>query len=204
MRKLFGFALLVANSLATMAQTVSGSAFCAGTLYAPSSASVYLSGSVASTDVGLPGAVWVGIEDPSNPGYPAAFLTPSGWVTWTTGGFPAYVETRSMGSGFSYSACVPNSQYGSGCTSTSASFVGWKIYAGYGVLTPEHQALIAQRRASLDQAKPWLQQQGKWRPDYEDDVAYRNALVQKSANDGRWGLALTVPYIDCTPPDSGS
>ncbi|MEY4755118.1 MAG: hypothetical protein RJA34_16 [Pseudomonadota bacterium] len=187
-----------------MAQTVSGSAFCTAAIYAPPFASVDISGSVALTDVGLPGAVWVGIEDPAKPGYPAAFLTPSGWVTWTTGGFPAYVETQSMGPGFSHSACVPNSQYGSGCTSTSASFVGWKIYAGYGVLTPEHQALIAQRRASLDQAKPWLQQQGKWRPEYEDDVANRNALVQKSANDGRWGLALTVPYIDCTPPDSGS
>ncbi len=77
------------------------------------------------------------------------------------------------------------------------------VYGGYGVLTPEHQSLIAKRRASLDLAKPWLQQQGKWRTDYEDDIAYRNALVQKSANDGRWGVALTVPYIDCTPPDYG-
>jgi hypothetical protein len=81
----------------------------------------------------------------------------------------------------------PNSPTGGGCASTSADFVGWKVYAGYGVLTPEHQTLIGKRRASLDAAKPWLQQKGKWRADYDDDLAFRNALVQKSANDGRWG-----------------
>jgi len=204
MRSTLGFALLFVHSLVAMAQAVGGNAYCAGATYAFSPASVSISGSVAPTDVGLPGAVWVGIEDPTNPGNPAAFLTPSGWVAWTTGDFPTYVETQSLGSGFSYTACIPSSPYSSDCSATSSSFVGWKIYAGYGVLTPEHQALIAQRRASLDQAKPWLQQQGKWRPEYDDDVAYRNALVQKSANDGRWGLALTVPYINCTPPDSGS
>lgn len=203
MRKLIAYSLLVACSAVT-AQTVSGNVFCSGTNIEPFSATVSISGTFDSNDAGLPGAVWVSIEDPANPGSPAAFLTQSGWVAWSTAGFPAYVETQSMNSGFSYTACIPGSPYGTGCAPTSASFVGWKIYAGYGVLTPEHQALIAQRRASLDLAKPWLQQQGKWRPEYEDDVAYRNALVQKSANDGRWGLALTVPYIDCTPPDSGS
>ena len=203
MRKISGFALLLANGVTAMAQTVSANAFCAGTTYAPSSASIAISGNVAVTDVGLPGAVWVGIEDPAKPGYPAAFLTPGGWVAWTTGSLPAYVETPAIGSDFSYTACIPSSPSGGGCASNSASFVGWKVYAGYGVLTPEHQALIAKRRASLDLAKPWLQQQGKWRPDYEDDVAYRNALVQKSANEGRWGAALTVPYINCTPPDFG-
>jgi hypothetical protein len=153
--------------------------------------------------MGLPGAIWVGIEYPEAPGTPAAFLTPSGWVAWTTGGFPTYLETPALGSTFSYTACIPSSPTGGGCASTSADFVGWKVYAGYGVLTPEHQALIGKRRASLDVAKPWLQQKGKWRADYDDDLAFRNALVQKSANEGRWGPALTIPLIDCTPPDSG-
>ena len=195
--------LLLAHSMATMAQTVSGNVFCAGTTFDPAPASVSISGTVAAADVGLPGAIWVGIEDPAAPGYPAAFLTSGGWVAWTTGGFPTYVETPALGSTFSYTACIPHSPTGGGCASTSGQFLGWKVYAGYGVLTPEHQSLIQKRRASLDAAKPWLQQQGKWRVDYNDDLAFRNALVQKSANDGRWGPALTIPFINCAPPDSG-
>lgn len=192
-------ALLLTYGVTAMAQTVSGSVFCADTTYAPSTASVSISGSVAPSDIGLPGAIWVGIEDPSSPGQPAAFLTPSGWVPWTSGGFPTYVETPAMGGSFTYAACIPNSPSDGTCAPTSASFVGWKIYAGYGVLTPEHQALITQRRTSLDLAKAWLQAQGKWIAAYEDDTAFRNALVQKSANDGRWGAALTIPMIDCSP-----
>jgi hypothetical protein len=195
--------VLLAQGMAVMAQTVSGNVFCAGTTFDPSPASASISGTVAASDVGLPGAIWIGIEDPGAPGTPAAFLTPSGWVVWTTGGFPTYAETPAIGSTFSYSACIPALPTGGGCAATSADFVGWKVYAGYGVLTPEHQALIGRRRASLDLAKPWLQQKGKWRADYEDDQAFRNALVQKSANDGRWGQALTIPFISCTPPESG-
>ena len=203
MLKKSGFILLLAQGVAAMAQTVSGNVLCAGTTFDPSPASVSISGTVAASDVGLPGAIWVGIEDPAAPGTPAAFLTTSGWVAWTTGGFPTYVETPAIGSTFSYSACIPASPTGGGCAATSAEFVGWKVYAGYGVLTPEHQALIGRRRASLDLAKPWLQQKGKWRADYDDDIAFRNALIQKSANDGRWGSALTIPFFNCTPPDSG-
>ena len=203
MLKISAFTLLLAHGIAAMAQTVSGSVFCAGTAYDPAPASVSINGTVAASDVGLPGAVWVGIEDPGVPGYPAAFLTPGGWVAWTTGDFPTYLETASMAPTYSYSTCVPTSPTGGGCASTSAPFVGWKVYAGYGVLTPEHQALIANRRASLDRAKPLLQQKGKWRAEYADDTAFRNALIQKSANEGRWGPALTIALIDCTPPESG-
>lgn len=194
--------LLLAHGMAAMAQTVSGNVFCAGSTSDPSPASVSISGTVAASDVGLPGAIWVGIEDPGAPGRPAAFLTPGGWVAWTTGGFPTYIETSAMASTFSYSACLPNPAYGGGCTATSADFVGWKVHAGYGVLTPEHQAFIARRRASLNLAKPWLQKNRKWRADYDDDGAFRNALVQKSANDGRWAAALTIPFISCTPHES--
>ncbi len=203
MLKNSAFTLMLAHGMVAMAQTVSGNVFCAGTTYDPAPASVSISGTVAASDVDLPGAIWVGIEDPGTPGTPAAFLTPSGWVTWTTGGFPTYVETTAIGSTFSYSACIPSSPAVGGCAATSADFVGWKVYTGYGVLTPEHQALIGRRRASLDLAKPWLQQKGKWRADYDDDTAFRNALIQKSANDGRWGEALTIPFISCTPPESG-
>ncbi len=203
MLKNFAFILLLAPGMAAMAQTVSGNVFCAGTTFDPSPASVSVSGTVAASDVGLPGAIWVGIEDPGTPGTPAAFLTPSGWVAWTTGGFPTYVETPAIASTFSYSACIPSSPARGGCAATSAGFVGWKVYAGYGVLTPEHQALVQKRRAALNAAKPWLQQKGKWRADYDDDFAFRNALIQKSANDGRWGAALTIPFINCTPPESG-
>ena len=201
MLKKSGFILLLAHGMAAMAQTVSGNVFCAGTTLDPSPASISISGTVATPDVGLLGAIWVGIEDPARPGYPVAFLTPSGWVAWTTGGFPTYVETPAIGSTFSYSACIPGSPSGGGCSATSADFVGWQVYAGYGVLTPAHQTLIEQRRVSLNLAKPWLQQTGKWRAEYDDDLAFRNALIQKSANDGRWGSALTIPYINCTPPE---
>jgi hypothetical protein len=203
MLKKSAFILLLAHGIAAMAQTVSGNVYCAGTTFDPSPASVSISGTVAASDVGLPGAIWVGIEDPATPGTPAAFLTPSGWVVWTTGGFPTYIETQAIGSTFSYSACIPVSPTGGGCAATSADYLGWKVYAGYGVLTPGHQALIQKRRASLDAAKPWLQQKGKWRADYDNDTAFRNALIQKSANDGRWGVALTIPFINCTPPESG-
>ena len=201
MLKKSGFILLLAHGMAAMAQTVSGNVFCAGTTLDPSPASISISGTVATPDVGLLGAIWVGIEDPARPGYPVGFLTPSGWVAWTTGGFPTYVETPAIGSTFSYSACIPGSPSGGGCSATSADFVGWQVYAGYGVLTPAHQTSIEQRRASLNLAKPWLQQTGKWRAEYDDDLAFRNALIQKSANDGRWGSALTIPYINCTPPE---
>ncbi|MBE0475062.1 hypothetical protein, partial [Rhodoferax sp.] len=109
MLKISAFTLLLAHGIAAMAQTVGGNVFCAGTAYDPAPASVSINGTVAASDVGLPGAIWVGIEDPGAPGYPAAFLTPSGWVAWTTGGFPTYLETPALGSTFSYSACIPNS-----------------------------------------------------------------------------------------------
>jgi hypothetical protein len=73
--KSLAFILLLAHGIAAMAQTVGGNVFCAGTAYDPSPASVSISGTVAASDVGLPGAIWVGIEDPGVPGYPAAFLT---------------------------------------------------------------------------------------------------------------------------------
>lgn len=133
MLKKSGFILLLAHGMAAMAQTVSGNVFCAGTTFDPSPASISISGTVATPDVGLLGAIWVGIEDPARPGYPVAFLTPSGWVAWTTGGFPTYVETPAIGSTFSYSACIPGSPAGGDCSATSAGFVGWQVYAGYGV-----------------------------------------------------------------------
>lgn len=203
MLKKFMFFLLLAHGIVATSQTVSGSVFCAGTAFDPAPASVSISGSVASADVGLPGAVWIGIEDPATPGYPAAFLTLSGWVAWTTGDFPAYVATPAIASTFAYVACIPNSTSGGGCAATSNEFVGWRVYAGYGVLTPDHQTLIANRRATLDAARPVMQQKGTWRVEYDDDIAFRNSLVAKSANDGRWGPALTIPFIDCTPPNSG-
>ena len=67
------FILLLAHGIAAMAQTVGSNVFCAGTAYDPSPVSVSISGTVADSDVGLPGAIWVGIEDPGVPGYPAAF-----------------------------------------------------------------------------------------------------------------------------------
>ena len=109
MLKKSGLIFLLAHGMAAMAQTVSGNVFCAGMSFDPAPASVSISGTVAASDVGLPGAIWVGIEDPGTPGTPAAFLTPSGWVTWTTGGFPTYVETTAIGSTFSYSSCIPSS-----------------------------------------------------------------------------------------------
>jgi hypothetical protein len=58
------FILLLAHGVAATAQTISGHVFCAGTSFDPSPASVSISGKVAAADVGLPGAIWVGIEDP--------------------------------------------------------------------------------------------------------------------------------------------
>lgn len=100
MLKKSGFIFLLAHGMAAMAQTVSGNVFCAGMTFDSAPASVSISGTVAAADAGLPGAIWVGIEDPLRPGYPAAFLTPTGWAAWTTGGFPIYVETPAMGSTF--------------------------------------------------------------------------------------------------------
>ena len=94
MLKKSGFILLLAHGMAAMAQTVSGNVFCAGTTFDPSPASISISGTVATPDVGLLGAIWVGIEDPARPGYPVAFLTPSGWVAWTTGGFQRMLRHR--------------------------------------------------------------------------------------------------------------
>ena len=192
LKKIALLSLLLGTVLSSTGQSVSGNVYCSGF----ASASIRINGSVAPGDVGLPGAVWIGIEDPANPGYPTAFLTPSGWVPWSSAGFPTYTETSSLQSSFSYSACVPGTTY-NGCASTTGNYSGWKIYAGYGVFTPGHQDLIAKRRATLDAAKPALQKKGKWRAEYEDDIGYRNSLIQKSANEGRWGHAFTVQNIDC-------
>ncbi|MDD2920626.1 hypothetical protein, partial [Rhodoferax sp.] len=61
------FFLLLTHGIAAMAQTVGGNVFCAGTAYDPAPASVSIRGTVAASDVGLPGAIWVGIEDPGVP-----------------------------------------------------------------------------------------------------------------------------------------
>ena len=58
--------------------------------------------------------------------------------------------------------------------------------------------LVSTRRERLDATKPIMQQQGKWKVEYEDDDRMRVALVMRSVRENnRIADVLTIPSIQC-------
>ena len=61
--------------------------------------------------------------------------------------------------------------------------------------------MVAQRRAMLNSVRAQRIAAGTWSADYETDDRYIWSLIQGDmVNNNKFGAVITVPFIDCTPP----
>lgn len=194
------FALLCAAAAAQVSGN--GQVQCSGEI-----AFLSVSASASGADTGRPGAWFIAAHHPDD-ATQVVFLTPGGWVVPESVGklVPYGVFYDGIPGSISATACAPLASFSddgsvsydfSGCGSTTDPWAGYIVKVGYGVLTLEGELLVATRRDRLDVAKPIMQEQGKWKPEYEDDDRMREALVIKSMRDGRIADVLTVPSLQC-------
>jgi hypothetical protein len=194
------FALACAAAVAQVAGN--GQVQCSG-----EAAVLSVSASASAADTGRPGAWFIAAHHPSD-ATQVVFLTPGGWVVPESVGklVPYGVYYDGIPGSIGATACAPMSSYSdggsvtydfSGCGPTTDPWAGYIVKVGYGVLTPEGEMLVSTRRERMEAAKPIMQQQGRWRPEYEDDEHMREALVIKSMRDGRIVDVLTVPSMQC-------
>ncbi|MGC0153562.1 hypothetical protein ACPRNU_13955 [Chromobacterium vaccinii] len=147
-------------------------------------------------DVGLPGAVYVGIHTPDKT--KAAFLNEAGqWEPYTGGLYP--IAKR-------FEAGVPASvpMAVTFPSTTTDPYVGWQIYIGYGVINASDQDMIRKRREMLNAAKPERVAQGRWSPLLDNDDHVKLAVLHKDLTRNqkyRWSVA--VPFLDCDPDTGG-
>jgi hypothetical protein len=151
-----------------------------------------------SGDSGTPGLFFLGALTPNQQA--GAVMTPKGWLTYEGGLYPfqARYDTGLPGS-ISLEVPLPDG------ASTTAAYVGFGIYAGHGAYTTKGRAAVAERRASLNEAKAVLVADGMWNSEFNSDERYIYSLVQKDMVDNRkYGLLLTIPFVDCRPQSGGN
>lgn len=161
--------------------------------------SVHFRDTVAISEPGQPGLVWVGMHNPQKTAayllnlqggwdaYKGGLLSPAGRYD---GGLPAAMIVDVP--------LPPGSSFG-----TNDAYVGWQIYEGHGVYTAQAQKIVAQRRATLNEIKPSRVAAGTWNPIYDSDEQIQWSLVQKDMTDnGKYVAVLSVPLVNCTPPGS--
>lgn len=147
---------------------------------------------VPTGDAGTPGLFFLGVLSPDEQS--GAVMTPQGWVTYSGGLYPfkARYDAGLPGS-------IPLNVAFPGGGLTTQAYVGYKVYVGHGAYTAAGRASVADRRTSLNEAKPTLVAEGVWKPELEDDERFIYALVQKDMVDNRkFGILLTVPFLDCS------
>jgi len=149
-------------------------------------------------DIGIPGLFWLGALAPDQKS--GGVLVGGRWVGYQGGSYPFQARyDGGMPGMISFSIPLPVSNL------TTGEFVGYGVYMGHGVYTGKAAARYASWRADLDSAKARLAANNR-NVAAEDAGANERliqALVQKDMTDnGKYGLALVVPYIDCTPPSN--
>lgn len=148
---------------------------------------------VPSGDVSTPGLFFLGVLTPNQK--TGVVMTPKGWVTYEGGLYP-FLARYDSGLPGAIPLKIP---FPDGAL-TTAAYVGYGVYAGHGAYTAKGRAAVADRRASLDDAKPTLVADGVWNAEFSSDERFIYSLVQKDMVDNRkYGLMITVPYVDCTP-----
>lgn len=149
-------------------------------------------------DSGVPGMFWLGALAPDQKS--GGVLVGSDWIGYQGGLYPNQAGYENgMPGVISLSVALPVSNL------TTGEVAGYGVYMGHGVYTGQAASLFASWRASLDNAKSKLATMGN-RSSTEDVGAnerFIRALVQKNMTDqGKYGLVLVVPYIDCALPQS--
>lgn len=150
-------------------------------------------------NIGVPGAIYIGVLDASRKG--GAVLTPGdSWAAYQGGSFPIYR---------SYSDGLPGSvstllQLPNGSRNTS-EYVGYTLYGGHGAFTPEYRAKVSQMIATNQKIKEGFIRRGEWTPARESrsisDMSMVQAAVEHDfSQNGKVTQLLTIPYLDCTPP----
>jgi len=142
---------------------------------------------------------------------------------WSAGHWPileSYAEFMALPASITIAnICVPrldDEEWGwalaGHCSSTytTASVVGAEMLWTYGVLTPQDEARIGQRRAALDRVESQMRAQGRWNEQiHGSDEHFARALIARDGvNRAEARVAagvpdLVVPFLDCTPPDTG-
>lgn len=162
--------------------------------------------SVPAADAGKPGAWFIAAHDPHD-ATRIAYLTPGGWVAPdAAGGIVAYQGyPAGIPASIAATACVPVVMEGwpstpdlSMCGQATDPWIGYLVKVGYGVLSPDGEMLVANRRERLELTKPLMIEQGRWRAEYEDDDHMRKSLILKSLREpGNVIDVMTVPYLSC-------
>jgi hypothetical protein len=148
----------------------------------------------AGVDAGAPGLFWLGVLSPDQTR--GAVLTQQGWATYQGGMYP-FQARYDNGIPGTVTVTIP---FPTSSLST-AGFVGFSVYAGHGVYTPRSQEMVAQRRAMLNSIRAQRIAAGTWSAEYETDDRYIWSLIQGDmVNNNKFGAVITVPFIDCTPP----
>jgi hypothetical protein len=142
-------------------------------------------------DAGIPGLFWFGLLSPDDK--LGAVLTPNGWTTYEGGLYPFHSRyDGGLPATIQFVVPFPDRMQSTG------PYVGYRIYAGHGVYTPEMRDLVVTRRQSLNAVKPDMQAQGRWRVEFDTDDNFIWSLIQRDMVDKRkYGTLLTIPAIDC-------
>lgn len=185
MKRFFFGATLAAATLCCHAQTAA--VVCMGNV-----ATLQISYSMGA-DANQPGLFWLGMAAPDGSG--ADYLDMTGnWQPYQSGLIPPTGR---------YDAGLPPVIQATvalpGRPTNTAALQGWIIGVGKGVLTPQSQQEVAQRRAALNSAKPTLVAEGTWNPAFDDDNQFKWSLAQGDMiSNKKYLQALSVPLIDCT------
>ncbi len=148
-------------------------------------------------DAGTPGLFWFGII--SQDQKLGSVLTPQGWQNYNGGLYPFQARYDSgLLQRITLSIPFPDG------VQTTASFVGYSVYAGHGAYSYANRQKVADRRTALNNVKPDMVAKGRWRPEFDTDDTYIWSLIQKDMVDNnKYGPILAIPFVDCTPPVVG-
>lgn len=148
-------------------------------------------------DTGTPGLFWLGII--SQDMKLGSVLTTQGWQDYKGGLYPFQARyDGGLSSNINLDIPFPNG------ASDTGQYAGYSIYAGHGAYSAASRRKVAERRASLESVKPVLLAQGKWRAELDSDDLYKWSLIQEDMKGGnKYGPMLTIPYVDCSPPQTG-
>jgi len=164
------------------------------------------------------GSTTLTIPDAGRPGFVAlvaqrgealAFLSPHGG--WVYSRMPFHSEYRifeSLPASFTFSYCLPEiytDESGNErmvCAMTSRFSEGTILHATYGALTPEIMSQADARDTAIAAANQRLIALNR-EPRAFDRQRFIEAAVLRDARMKNPIVAGTVPFIDCTPPDTG-
>jgi hypothetical protein len=142
-----------------------------------------------------PGLFYVGVQGKGSAQW--TLLTSGGWQNYRGGSIPYYSQYSGP---VSLTISLPNGEM------STRNYVGYSIYLGHGAFTLQAADVINQALARTNTSKTILAGQSLWSQDMENmkNSATTNAMRAAVENDllsnGKMELAITIPFLDCSPP----